>query len=627
MSQVCLVSMPFAALERPSLALGLLQARLEEAGLSCRSLYPNLEWSPRVGGPDRYVLWEEVLGDLAFSGGLFPDHHPDLRPYLRQRLAPRRNRGRLAGLPEGLEDLVEEALEVRREAARFVGELALRALETGATIFGCTSLYWQHAASLALLREIRRLDPEALTMLGGANCEGVMGRATHRHFPWVDFVVSGEADDFFVPWCQELLRSGRDLEALPHGVLGPRHRLLGYPGGVPRASCRDLDANPTPQYRDYFEALRTSELAQVIRPGLPLETARGCWWGQSHQCLFCGISPEGLRYHSKSPARVLQEMADLEERHHLADFEVADNILDMAYFRTVLPELAARPSARRIFWEVKANLKRPQVALLARAGVTWVQPGLEALHSRVLDLVGKGVHAGQNVLLLKWCREHGLAVSWNLLWGFPGEEDSWYAETAALVPLLVHLPPPRGMIRLRLDRFSPYQSRPREFGLRLKPARYLPLAYDLPQDDLEELAYFFELAEPAPPPGGPGLRSLGEAAARWRQRFWSPLPPVLALEDDGESLRVLDTRRAPKTLRLEGELRATSLRAEEGLPRSEAGPRQAVDELVALGLLLELDGRVLGLAVRGPLPSTPRWPDFPGGHVDLPEVRRRRARG
>ena len=48
---------------------------------------------------------------------------------------------------------------------------------------------------LALLRKIKERAPDTVTMMGGANCEGPMGEATHRYFSWVDCVVSGAADE------------------------------------------------------------------------------------------------------------------------------------------------------------------------------------------------------------------------------------------------------------------------------------------------------------------------------------------------------------------------------------------------------------------------------------------------
>jgi hypothetical protein len=35
----------------------------------------------------------------------------------------------------------------------------------------------------------RSVAPTVTTMMGGANCEGIMGQTTHKNFKWVDFVI------------------------------------------------------------------------------------------------------------------------------------------------------------------------------------------------------------------------------------------------------------------------------------------------------------------------------------------------------------------------------------------------------------------------------------------------------
>jgi hypothetical protein len=81
---------------------------------------------------------------------------------------------------------------------------------------------------------------------------------------------------------------------------------------------------------------------------------------------------------------VLAEIHELEDRYGVSDFEAVDNILDMGYHKTLLPEAGRRHGTRRIFYEIKANVSRAQVAALVDAGIMWVQPGIESLHSEVL---------------------------------------------------------------------------------------------------------------------------------------------------------------------------------------------------------------------------------------------------
>ncbi|MGF6313267.1 MULTISPECIES: radical SAM protein [unclassified Bradyrhizobium] len=79
-----------------------------------------------------------------------------------------------------------------------------------------------------------------------------------------------------------------------------------------------------------------------------------------------------------------------------------------------------------IFFEVKANLKRQEVERLAAAGVRWIQLDIESLDTRILKLMRKATTSVHHILLLKWCRQQGVQVSWSLLWGFPGEHDALY---------------------------------------------------------------------------------------------------------------------------------------------------------------------------------------------------------
>lgn len=665
-AQVCLVSMPYAGITRPPMALGLLKAILVRDGLRTVVANANL-WFADAVGLELYQLCAMhapvtlLMGEWTFAAAAFPGAGRRDEEYLRQLAAvaaemPQRNAG-------GPQALVGQMRELRAAATRFVDNAARRVLATGARVVGATSTFEQHVASLALLRRIRELDPDVVTMMGGANCETEMGETTHRCFPWVDYVVSGEADGIIAGLCRRVLAAGRadGHGDLPPGVLGPGYRngrasgaAAAEPGGgsprrrrlaVPRAVFRDLDSLPVPAYDDYFADLAASTNRDAIRPGLPAETSRGCWWGNVHQCTFCGLNGSSLGFRSKSPGRAAGELRMLEERHGISHFEVVDNILDMGYFSTLLPDLAADGRSRRLFYEIKANLSRKHVEALVTAGITWVQPGIESLHSGVLELMDKGVRAWQNIQLLKWARELGLRLSWSLLWGFPGERDEWYAEVARVIPLLEHLQAPAGLARLRYDRYSVYHQQALQRGLTLRPIPAMSYVYPLNRADLGTLAYFFT----ADPGGGrptltdgsagnrtgrPGVCAMREAASRWRDAFSARARPILSVTDRAGTLHVIDTRQcaAARRFLLRGLDRAVYLAADRA-PRAERiadvvarehatdvpGDQvaAAVAKLVAAGLILPVDGRLISLAVPGALPDLPDDSQFPGGYVDM----------
>ncbi|MEW6268365.1 MAG: RiPP maturation radical SAM C-methyltransferase [Thermodesulfobacteriota bacterium] len=640
---VCLVNMPLASPVRPSIALGVLKAMLTRAQIETRVLYANLWWVEYVGARHYATMLaprtEECLIDWLFAGAAFPDFEPDHEAFLDMLLA---NHPDLFADPQEGRRLL---LEMRRQTPDFVDYAAREVLRHEPRIVGCTSTFQQHVASLALLRRIRELEPSVVTLMGGANCETVMGKTTHERFPWVDVVVSGEADGLVVDLVRELLEHGTEVprDLLPPAVFVPAHRRDGYPrvdsgDGYARGTTQDLSSVPAPDYDEYFfDEVHRFLYRDHVRPGIPYEASRGCWWGAKSHCTFCGLNGGGMAFRSKPAAQVIAEIEGLVDRYGSRRISTVDNIIDVKYFESVLPHLAASERKLNVFFETKANLRRSQVEGFKRAGVSWIQPGIESLHTECLRLMRKGVAAWQNVRLLKWCRQYGVFAFWNVIAGFPGERDEWYAEVASWLPLLEHLQPAT-FSQLRFDRYSPYFTRAADYGLRLRPCRQYEHVYPLPPDALADQAYFFtepELALHRQLPGRPGTRAVQEWIARWKPQ-WPKLKRLELVRDDGAPY-VLDTRtRATRERHPLGVLDLAVLDAcDAGLTDADlaaalAGAGHAredvercVAELLAHGLLLRLDGRLLSLVLEHPEPYAPGW-EFPGGSW-LYEVNGRRS--
>lgn len=595
---IVLVQMPYAGVEHPSLALGILQAELTRQGLESRVLYPNLQWCEELGvGPYHAISatqTEFLIGEWTFSRAVFGPFGSDEE-----------------FLGRACQRIGRDVVLAAREAAEgFVDRVAREILAMGARVVGASSTFQQHCASLALLRRVKTLEPSVATVLGGANCEGPMGLAAARNFPWVDYVVSGEADQVAVRLFRSVLEGKPEL---PYGVITRAHQ-----GEAPRATFAAMDATAIPDYDDYFRAVEASSLDML--PGLLVETSRGCWWGQKHHCTFCGLNGSGMGYRSKSGERVLQELEHLANRYQLGMFEVVDNILDHAHLKHIMPVLAARPEPFRLFYETKSNLRREQVEVLAKAGVLWIQPGIESLHDEILKLMDKGSNALMNVQLLKWAREFGVRVVWNFLTCFPGERDAWYQEMADFLPLLEHLQPPSGMAPIRYDRFSPYHSRPADYGISIQTAWAYACVYPLPPEELAELAYFFEDVDGDREDRRldlPGRQALAQGLKTWKEAFWASLPPILSSEDTEAGLQVLDTRRCAV------QRRHVLTGAERELLLACDTPRKLTPELAGLvekKLVLAVGDRCVALPVRGSLPRLPAHWQFPGGFPERPSA-------
>ena len=330
-----------------------------------------------------------------------------------------------------------------------------------------------------------------------------------------------------------------------------------------------------------------------------------------------------MNYRSKSGPRVLAELESLASRYGLRSFQVVDNILDHSHLKTVIPALAEQSEPFEFFYETKSNLKRAQVEALARAGVRWIQPGIESLHDEILKLMDKGSTALMNLQLLQHAREFGVRVVWNFLVCFPGEQGEWYTEMANFLPLLHHLQPASGMAPVRYDRFSPYFKEPQRWGLQMEAARTYRAVYPLDHDEMQKFAYFFEDAPAAPNRpdrwlGSPERQSLFAALMVWKAAFWAELPPVLSMSEKEDGLHILDTRAVAVQRRYLLVGRTREILLECLTPQRFERPEPELQQLVDWKLVFPSGERYLSLPVRGSLPRLPETWKFPGGYPERP---------
>jgi ribosomal peptide maturation radical SAM protein 1 len=590
--------MPFASSSRPSLGLSLLKAALTRQGLPCDVLYLHLRFAERLGTRSYDGIAdstaEALVGEWIFADDLFGE-----------RVAAA-DRFFASVLPEGvdLSARIDEFLAARALVGPFLEECESAVDWEQYALVGFTSMFQQNVASLALARRLKDAHPQLKIIFGGANCEGPMGEAVHRLFPFVDFVCSGEGDLAFPVLAARVVR-GAEPGEIP-GIIRRDTNGHTLAPAVQVAPVLDLDSLPEPDFDDFVE--QRSQVALDDTPGLCalIETSRGCWWGQKSHCTFCGLNGQTMQFRVKSPERALAEFTSLTQRYQPEVIEAVDNILDMRYFREVLPRLVEAPLGPRLFYETKANLRRDQVRLLREAGVQQIQPGIESLNSNVLRIMRKGVSALQNIQLLRWCAEYMIEPGWNIIAGFPGEDPDDYARQAEIVPLLTHLVPPLGVAPLRLDRFSPLFNAAAENGLcNLRSGRAYELIYPFARSDLSDLAYYFEFDYVDGRDPNTYIVDLRREVESWREA--APHSDLISL-GVGDDLVIWDTRPVAqqREYRLRGSRRAVYERCDIAQSAAElrdigdsSEVTRALADFVDARLMLYEDGRYLSLAVAG----------------------------
>jgi ribosomal peptide maturation radical SAM protein 1 len=633
--KITLIQMPFGSLAQPALGLLQLQAVVKQRfgnrcdteiiyishdfatylgmGLYTRITYAdsNLRFGPMSG-----------LGDWFFRHVAFPEL-PDNTDEYRERF--------FSGADAtGFVD-IEAVLKPRPHVLTLLEAMIHKYDLLSADLIGFTSMFMQNTACIALARLLKQRAHAPRIVIGGPNCEGLMGQALADNVQYYDAVFSGPGLKSFPDYVHGCLEGRVESATTTRGILTRETRQ------VPRTATpvahdhlgEELDIN-TPLALDYTAFLDTFDRAfnRAFQPVLTFETSRGCWWGAKAHCPFCGLNGSTMAFRAMTPPAAIslfEELYGYSSRCTL--FECVDNIMPSDYPDVVFPHVTPPPGVS-VFYEVKADITAHDLESMARAGVTRIQPGIEALATRSLKALKKGTTACGNVALLKNCVTFGVTPLWNFLIGIPREEDpdTVYAKYAADIPNLHHLTPPWAVFKVRVDRFSPYFMQPQQYGLSLQPKEFYRFVYPFEDRSLFDLAYYFddEQAEEA---------AYAAAASKWQpilhrlisawNKVWHvediATRPALFVQRHGTRYHLHDSRNGDVIERevcretFEAmKLLVSPTRLPDVIEKLEAtGCKNAstvIDELRAQRLLFEEGDRVIGLAHVGarPLLHAPR---------------------
>lgn len=610
--QLCLVSMPFSSLQHPGLGMSLLAQLARDNGFATTEKYFSFDYAEAIGLDEYFMLsdgrcYQALLGEWIFSDLIYPRSDLDAMDYLTTVLGD---------YVSGVEWLafMQNAIAARKQAGAFVERCADAVMEQNPTVIGITSSFQQVMASIALARAVRKRSADVIIVMGGANCEGPLGRALLQAHPELDAVCIGEGDYAF-PEFLKALGPSRPLPVV-EGFLNQSQLDNPLEESRPRLTT-DLDTLPIPDFNAFFKQFQsTTGLSTRLVPSATIETSRGCWWGAKHHCTFCGLNGQSMTYRSKSAERAYAEFCTLADLYG-PDLVVVDNILDHRYLKTLIPKLAQDTRPFLMHYEVKSNLSPTVIARLADAGVRKIQPGIETFDTPTLAHMRKGVSGIQNIQTLKLCAEAGVFVEWCFLYGFPGELPEAFERMAKLIPLLHHLQPPGSIGPVRADRFSPYFEHPEAFGVEVEPAKPYSFIFDLPPEEVWNFAYHFDIVDNGPSPPAQRAASTLDALAAWQNEAGTS-----ALYVEGDT--VIDLRASGQRVvhQLDETARAILDLSPVIIGRALLGDQvsdlygvdafdSAMDRLEKLGLIYVEDKSVLSLALRSPgFQRAPTWSEI-----------------
>jgi len=579
-ADVLLVAPPFAQADEPLLAVHLLQACAAEKGIKVAVFYANLALAHLIGESNYRSLCQgpKLVGERFFAHVAYGKSLDSMFPPVPE---PQKafERGDILPLPASqTKDLAQRSTDFARAVASCIAARSYR-------VVGFSSSFEQTAGSISILNALKTMVPDVIVAIGGANCAGAMANGMSGLAKNADYIFSGESETTFPEFLQQVFRGER-----------PADRII-------KSKCAaDLKSLPLPNFKEYFEQLRIflpdSEVLPPEEIWLPYESSRGCWWGEKHQCTFCGLTGENIRHRTKPASLVLQQIRTMLDTYPTKNISPGDSIMPREYFKSLLPELEGIPGLN-LFYEQKSNLTLENLKTLKRAGMNLIQPGIEALSTNLLKLMDKGVTARQHINLLRNARNVGVSLMWNLLCDFPGDQVEDYEQTLGFLPHIVHLHPPTMVQTMRLNRFSPYFESPAKYGIR--NVRPRPAYREiLPEDAVvEDIAYNFVGEYESAIRAHPALLDqMRELVHQWRT-LWTAggAAPTLSLTPiDGESYLLLDSRYNNKTARYEFLTKEHAMQLLAEVPVRSSN-REDYEWALSRHLMLEVDGHFVPLAL------------------------------
>ena len=279
--------------------------------------------------------------------------------------------------------------------------------------------------SLALAARLKEKRKTTVVVLGGPlvfkNC---YGPDILKDYNFLDAISFSEADETF-PNFLKLFEQNGYLQAVPGFAV--RAASGDIVAGDDPNYCEDLDKLPYADYQDF-------NLEHYTKRLLPIATSRGC----INRCSFCNESPHWKKYRRRSAENIVDEMAQQLSRYPAAtEFWFNDSLIngDMTMVEQLCDLIIAR--GMKIKWGGQGLVRKEMDAQFLKkmkaAGCYLISYGVESGSDAILRLMHKGYTAVLAERVVRDTHAAGIGVIFNIIVGFPGEDNTRFQETKEFV--------------------------------------------------------------------------------------------------------------------------------------------------------------------------------------------------
>jgi anaerobic magnesium-protoporphyrin IX monomethyl ester cyclase len=294
---------------------------------------------------------------------------------------------------------------------------ALTYIGETATVIGFSCMANLLPFTLLVAERVKRQHPEKTILLGGVGPFGVESLILKK-FPWIDFVVQGEAETTL----PQLLESLPEPERISQvsGVFYRQHDgSIRQTGQVSR--IRDLDILPLPAYH---------RLDMSLYDAFGIISSRGC----PYECSFCSVAPVWNRTTTyRSHENIIGEIRLLHENYGVKTVLFQDEFFYSSDDKILNFCNLLKESGLPVRWKCygRVNLVSEYVMKrMAEAGCIQLRFGIESGSNRVLKQVVKGFYFQDALKAVSQALGIFDSVETFFIWGFPFESMEDFYETA-----------------------------------------------------------------------------------------------------------------------------------------------------------------------------------------------------
>lgn len=286
-------------------------------------------------------------------------------------------------------------------------------------LIGFSSWCISYPALILLAREIKSLAPEISLVFGGPQAS-ILAKKTLDHFPFIDFVLAGEADFSLPELLAEWTKPSPDFSVIPG--LYYRTNKGEIINTSLNTSITNLDELPTPAY-DLVPELKW----------MKLDVGRGC----PFNCTYCATNEFfSKKYRVKSADRIISEMNQAYQDKGITSFSFSHDMftLNRKFIFELCDKLIAikEKSGIEFKWTCSARIDCVSKEMLYKmkdAGCMDIFFGIETGSQRMQEIIQKKLEVSEACKIADICRQAGMNMHASFIIGFPEESRKDFNDT------------------------------------------------------------------------------------------------------------------------------------------------------------------------------------------------------